>query len=214
MKRGDLILLLMVAACFGAAIIIYPSVPEKMASHWDIRGNVNGYMPKAVGLFISPVIMFIMSLVFIAIPKIAPSKENINKFIESYYWFAILIMFFLIAVFVYVVLWNTGVKVKINIFLAPAFSALVFFMGVLLGNTKRNYFIGIRTAWTLSSDEAWDKTHRFAGLLMKIFSPLCLAGVFFEKGAFFILLIAIILPLIIASIYSYSIWKDWPKQNN
>jgi uncharacterized membrane protein len=111
----------------------------------------------------------------------------------------------LAAVFAYVLLWNLGIKIKMNFFLAPAFAVLVFFIGMLLEKTKRNYFIGIRTRKTLSSDEVWDKTHKFAGLLMKIFSPLCLTGVFFEKGSFFIILIAVVLPIIIAVIYSYTI---------
>jgi len=207
MKIGDVILLLLTAACFAAAFFIYPALPAKMASHWNINGNVNGYMPKAMGLYSMPVMMLIISVVFIAIPRFAPSKENINRFIETYYLFAIMLLVFLMTVFAYVVLWGLGVKLKINIFLSPVFALLIFFMGILLGRTKRNHFIGIRTAWTLSSDEAWDKTHKFAGLIFMLFSPLPLLGLFFEKGAFFILVFTIIVPLSIASIYSYSIMK-------
>ena len=73
---------LIVAMCFGAAIILYPSLPDKIASHWDIKGQVNGYMPKGTGVFIAPVIMLVTALLFMAIPRMGPLKENINKFIS------------------------------------------------------------------------------------------------------------------------------------
>ncbi len=210
MKRGELIIFLIVATCFGAAIILFPSLPASMASHWDIKGKVNGYMPKEIGIFIIPVMMLIIALVFTAIPRIDPLKENINKFIEYYYWFAIMCQMFLTAIFVFVLLWNLGIRVKINFFLGPAFALLVFFMGVLIEKTKRNFFIGIRTPWTLSSDEVWEKTHKFAGTLIKAFSPLCVLSIFFEQNSFYFIMVAILLPLLIATVYSYKIWQKGP----
>jgi len=80
---------------------------------------------------------------------------------------------------------------------------LFFYIGILCENTKRNWFIGIRTPWTLSSDEVWKKTNKKGGKLFKISGLIVFTGVFLKNYLIFLILIPIISVTIYTFIYSY-----------
>jgi len=94
-----------------------------------------------------------------------------------------------------------------NRFIAPAFAAIFFYAGVLISKTKRNWFIGIRTPWTLSSDSVWNKTHKLGGALFKICGLFALLGVIFYKAAIFLILVPVLLSTIIVIVYSYKLFR-------
>jgi uncharacterized membrane protein len=96
-------------------------------------------------------------------------------------------------------------------FLSPAFAILFYYSGILIENAKRNWFIGIRTPWTLSNDEVWDKTHKIGGKLFKLAGILALFAIFFERYA----ILVIVVPLIVVSIYTvvYS-YLEYQKDNS
>ena len=98
-------------------------------------------------------------------------------------------------------------KINIYLFMIPAFAILFYLAGDLIGKSKRNYFIGIRTPWTLSSDEVWDKTHKLGGKLFKTAGVASLAGLLFPKIAFYFVIIPVLLFAIISVAYSYIIWR-------
>ena len=87
--------------------------------------------------------------------------------------------------------------------LAPAFGILFYYCGILTENAKRNWFIGIRTPWTLSNDVVWDKTHKIGGKLFKIAGAVALFGIFFQKYTLFFILAPVILVAAYTIIYSY-----------
>jgi uncharacterized membrane protein len=80
---------------------------------------------------------------------------------------------------------------------------LFFYTGVLCDNAKRNWSIGIRTPWTLSSERVWDKTHKVGGRLFKIAGVIAFIGIFFERHAIFFILVPVFLLAIYTFIYSY-----------
>ena len=91
-KTFQILILSLILASFLLGACFYPIMPERMASHWDPNGSVNGYMPKLVGLFLMPVISIIIFLAFLVIPRIDPLKGNIEKF-RSYFNLFILLLF-------------------------------------------------------------------------------------------------------------------------
>ncbi len=190
-------------ASLAISIYFYPFVPEKMASHWNAEGKVNGYMPKNVALFLIPFIILFLSLLFIAIPKVDPMKSNIENFKKYYDGFVILFLIFMLSLHIQIILWNIGLKIPFNLFI-PSWTAILFFyIGILLENAQQNWFIGIRTPWTLSSEKVWNKTHRLGGKLFKIAAFIALAGIFFPKYAiWFILLPALAFAFCLIA-YSY-----------
>jgi uncharacterized membrane protein len=178
-------------------------MPEKMASHWGINGQVNGYINRFWGLFLMPFISVGLFLLFLLIPRIDPLKENIAKFRNYFDNFIVLIILFLFYLYCLTIFWNKGYRFNMVQFLAPALGALFYYAGVLIGNAKRNWFIGIRNPWTLSNDVVWDKTHQLGGKLFKTVGVLSLLGVVFPAWALFFILIPIILVSVYTTVYSY-----------
>jgi len=188
---------------FIVGIYLYPQMPEKMASHWNIQGQVDGYMSKFWGLFLMPFVLVGLALLFTAIPRIDPLKANIEKFRKHYDGFIILLFIFMLSIHFQVILWNLGIKISPNITVPIGVGILFFYAGILCENAKRNWFIGIRTPWTLTSERVWEKTHKVGGKLFKIAGVIAFVGVFFQKYAFFFILIPVILVAAYTIVYSY-----------
>ena len=203
MRKSEIIVLGIIMVSFIAGIYFYPQMPEKMASHWNFQGQVNGYISKFWGLFLMPLISVGLFLLFITIPKIDPLKHNIENFREYYDGFVVLMMVYLFYVYLITVLWNRGIKIDMIQLLIPAFGILLYYIGVLMGNVKKNWFIGIRTPWTLSSDVVWEKTHKIGGKLFKIAGVLVFIGVFFQNYTIFFIPIPVISVAVYTIIYSY-----------
>ncbi len=188
---------------FAIAGYFYPQMPERMASHWNASGDVDGYMSKFWGLFLMPFISLGLSALLIMIPKIDPLKANIEKFKRYYYGFVSLLLIFLLYIYLLTILWNLGLRFNMVQLLAPALGVLFYFCGVLIGKAKRNWFIGIRTPWTLSNEKVWDKTHLIGGRLFKAAGLVALLGVFFPSYAILFVLIPVILVSLFTIVYSY-----------
>lgn len=207
MKKSNLIILAIILISFIIGLYIYPQMPEKMASHWNFKGEVDGYISRFWGLFLMPFISVVLFLLFLLIPKIDPLKENIKRFRKYFDNFIILITLFLFYLYLLTILWNYGIKFSIIRFLAPAFGILFYYCGVLTENAKRNWFIGIRTPWTMSSEKVWDKTHKIGGRLFKISGIIALLGIFFPAFSLFFVLIPAIFFVIYTVLYSYFEYK-------
>jgi uncharacterized membrane protein len=194
---GIILLSVVVGICF------YPQMPEKMASHWNAKGEVDGYMSKFWGLFMMPSMLAGIGLLFFAIPRIDPLKANIEKFRKYYDGFIILFSIFFLSADVQIILWNLGVEISPNVILPIGLGLLFFYIGILCEHSKRNWFIGIRTPWTLSSDKVWDKTNKVGGKLFKIAGVIIFVGVFFQKYAIFFIIIPVLVVAVYTIVYSY-----------
>lgn len=205
MRKSYLIVSVIILLSFAVGAYFYPQLPEKMASHWNAQGEVDDYMSKFWGTFLTPIIILAMFLLFVLIPKIDPLKENIEKFRKYFDAFIVLISIFLFYLFILVIVWNLGKTFNFTVFLIPAFGILFYYAGILVENAKRNWFVGIRTPWTLASEIVWDKTHQLGGKLFKIAALISFLGIIFSKYALFFVLI----PIISVSLYTilYSYWQ-------
>ncbi len=203
------IILLIIAISFVAGIYLYPQMPEQMASHWSAQGEVNGYLSKCWGLFLMPLISLVVFLLFLIIPKIDPLKKNIEKFRNYFNLFIILIILFLLYIHTLSIFWNLGYRFNMGQMMMPALAVLFFFIGIILKHAKRNWFIGIRTPWTLSNDTVWDKTHQIGSKLFKFAALIILIAAFLPGQTIWFLLILIIAIVLYLFIYSYLIY---PKE--
>lgn len=172
---------------FVIGIFYYPQLPEKIASHWNAQGKVNGYMSKFWGLFLMPFISIGLLLLFVLIPRIDPLKENIKIFRKYYDSFVIIMMLFLFYLYLLTILWSLGRRFNLVAFLTPAFGILFYYCGILINNAKRNWFIGIR----------------IGGKLFKIVGVIAFLGIFFERYAFVLVIVPVILVAIYSFVYSY-----------
>jgi uncharacterized membrane protein len=195
---------------FAIAFYLYPLFPEKMASHWGYRGEVNGYSSKFTGLFLMPIISIVMLIIFLLIPKLDPLKENIDEFRATYDKFILIMISFMFYVHCLTLLWNLGIYVNMLQFLAPAFCIIYFFAGVLMEKAKRNWSIGIRTPWTISSQTVWDKTHKIGSRLFKLSGILCLPGIIFPSQSFIFMIVPVLISSLYLVVYSY---VEYRKEN-
>jgi uncharacterized membrane protein len=206
-----ILILVMIAAAVGASMLAYPKLPERMASHWNGRGEVDGWMDKAVCLWIMPGIMMALTALFLGIFLIDPLRKNIDKFFGYYAGFVIMFNLFLLAVHGWMILWNLNIQVSANAFIPVALACLIYYLAIVMTNVKPNWFIGIRTPWTLSNEIVWQKTHKLGGILFRIAAIIVLLGAVFPKYTLFFIMVPILGAAIIALVYSLVIWQKTEK---
>lgn len=211
MKNSKLIIFIIILLSFAVGIYFYPRVPESIPSHWNIDGEVDGYMSRFWGLFLMPIISLAVTLIFILVPKIDPLKENFKKFRKHFDRFIIIILLFLFYLYFLTIFWALGKEFNMNRALSPAFAILFFYCGVLVQKSKRNWFIGIRTPWTLSSENVWNKTHNLGGKLFKIVGLIIFLGVIMPSYMFYFTFFPIIGASIFIIFYSYF---EYRKEKN
>lgn len=202
-RKSEIAILGMILISFIISIYFYPQMPERIASHWNIQGQVDGYTSKFWGLFLMPFILVGLAPLFIAIPRIDPLRANIEKFRKNYEGFIILFFIFMLSIHFQIILWNKGIEISPNVILPIGLGLLFFYAGILCENAKRNWFIGIRTPWTLSNDVVWDKTHKLGGKLFKVAGIVSLLGIFFQEYTLIFILVPVILVAAYTTIYSY-----------
>ena len=213
MKKSKTIILGIIILSFVIGAYFYPQMPDKVASHWNVQGEVDGYMSKFWGLFLMPIVSIGLLLLFILIPKIDPLKENIEKFRKYFDDFMVLMIIFLFYIYVLTLAWNIGLRFDMGQAIIPAMGLLFYYVGTLLTNTKRNWFIGIRTPWTLSSDKVWEETHRVGGKLFKLAGIIVILGLFFLKWLLWFVVVPVILFALCTFIYSYFVYQKELKLN-
>jgi uncharacterized membrane protein len=188
---------------FALTIAIYPTVPDRVVSHWNAAGQADGYMSKFWGLFLIPLIMTGFVALFAVLPRIDPHKKNYEKFRDYYQGFILLFVLFLLAIQVQIILWSSGYQISPNLTFPLLIGMLFIYIGFLLGHAEQNWFVGIRTPWTLSSKTVWKKTHELGGTLFKIAGVVSCAGIFAGAYAIWFILVPVLVVAVYTVVYSY-----------
>jgi uncharacterized membrane protein len=212
-RLTTILVLVLILAATVAGLSLWNRLPEQMASHWNINDQVDGYMSKFWGVFLMPLITLGMLLLFLVIPNIDPLKANIAQFRDVFNLFIVLLVGFMVYIYALTLLWNLGyTNFGLGKAMMPALGVLFIFVGYMLRKAKRNYFIGIRTPWTLSSDKVWDETHRLGAVLFIISGLLAFIGGFFGGMiAFWMMFVPLIGSTIFLLIYSYVLYQGETK---
>lgn len=212
-KTTSIIVIALVALALLAGVVLWNQLPEQMASHWNANDQVDGTIPKFWGVFLMPLIALGSFGIFLVIPSIDPHKANIAKFRETFNMFVVLIVVFLLYVHGLTLAWSLGYQnFKMSSALLPFLGVLFIAIGYMLRKAKRNFFIGIRTPWTLSSDSVWDKTHQLGSILFMTSGTLALiGGLFGGMTAFWLMFIPLMGSTLFLVIYSYILYRDETK---
>jgi uncharacterized membrane protein len=199
----------MIVVAALAGLLFWNRLPDQMASHWNVNDQVDGYMSKFWGVFMVPLMMLGMSVLFLVIPNIDPLKANIAQFREAFNLFIVLITGFMVYIHILTLRWSLGyTNFGMSKAMLPAMGLLFIFVGYMLRKAKRNFFIGIRTPWTLSSDRVWDETHRLGSILFVVSGVFAFIGSLFGgMVAFWLLFIPIIGSTIFLLVYSYVLYQ-------
>jgi uncharacterized membrane protein len=192
----------------GAGFFFYPALPDIMTTHWSAEGVANGAMPKFWGVFLMPLTLAFMLSIFAAIPHIDPLKSNIHHFRRQYDLFVLLLIAVLAFIQLAVIAINLGATFSISSIVMPAIGVLFFSLGSFLPSTKRNWFVGIRTPWTLSSDEAWKRTHAMAGWIFKVLGVLAIVTILVPAYVVPVFFVPLAVSLTALVVYSYFVYRE------
>lgn len=206
--RQDWYIWLMIVAALLLGIIFFPRLPVKMPIHWDGAGHVNGYGSRAFGAFVMPCIAAAVYLLLCVIPLIDPRSRNYHKFRSSYQMIKSLTIMIFLVTQICMILAGLKVRINVSVITGVAVSVLFILLGNVMGRFRHNYFVGIRTPWTLASEEVWRKTHRLAGPVWVLGGLINLAltlfaGRFMVAGTLFVVTIMALLPCV----YSYLVFR-------
>ncbi len=208
-RTTTIVVALLLVAATLVGLLLWNRLPDPMASHWGVNDQVNGHMSRFWGVFLMPLITLGMLALFLVLPAIDPLKANIAQFRDSFNLFIVLIVAFMVYIDGLTLAWNLGYTgVQMSRALLPAVGLLFIFVGFLLRQAKRNFFIGIRTPWTLSSDTVWNETHRLGALLFMISGALAFLGAFLGgAAAFWLMFIPLVGSALFLVVYSYVLYQ-------
>jgi uncharacterized membrane protein len=170
--------LLIVAGALAASLALYTQMPAKIPTHWNIEGKIDGYGAKEWAAFLMPAILSGLILLFWALPWLSPKNFELDSF-RSTYWFIVLVICAAMAYIHGLTLWAALASAPIDITRALLAGLLVMFglMGNVMGKIRRNFYVGIRTPWTLASERVWNDTHRLAARMFVVSSILGLIAI-------------------------------------
>jgi uncharacterized membrane protein len=188
MRQLQVISVLVALLSIVIALYFYPILPATIASHWGIDGSANGYSGK-ITIFGLPLLTLALIALLYLLPKFDPMRKDAAGFEEPYDRFVLAMAAFLGYLNVLIALAGIGDRFNFTQALSPGFALLFYSGGMLLENVKPNWFIGIRTPWTISNPTVWAKTHKLGSAIFKAGGIAVLLGLFLP---------AVALPLILA----------------
>lgn len=199
---------LVVLGCLIAAFILYPQLPEQVPSHWNAAGEIDGYMGRFGGAFFMPSIMLGLFILLRLVPKIDPKKANYHQMGKAYSLVVFAIILFMGVMYVGTIGAVYGHKMAVPRIAMTGIGLLFIIIGNYMGKIKHNYMFGIRTPWTLASEEVWYKTHRVMAPLWVVGGVILLPVSFLPSTWTMPLILGVSLGLSLGSmVYSYIIYR-------
>ena len=185
----------------------YPYLPDQVANHWNALGQADGFTTKCFAITFIPIMILATGALMIFLPRLDPLSANLTGFLGIYYRIVVLMAGFLFYLQGITLVWNLGWQFNLVLALTPAFAVLFYFIGLLVEKARPNWFIGIRTPWTMSNDIVWGKTHRLGGKLFKLCAAVILMGMFFPDYAIFFTVVPVLWSSLFLIIYSYVAYR-------
>ncbi len=213
--KKEWFMLLILAAPFIASIILWSDMPDIVPIHFNAQGEADDYGPKWINALLLPAIALCTYLFLVVIPKLDP-KNKISSTQKSITAIRIVITLFLVGVYVLVMMKTFEMDADIGQFIFLAVGVLIMVTGNYMNSIKSNYFIGIRTPWTLENPEVWKRTHRFSSKLWVIGGFLMAVSTFVPglSGSVYIIIGAVIILAIVPLIHSYVVYKNLNSSNS
>lgn len=192
---------------------LYPHLPEQVPSHWNMAGEVDGYSSRTFHVLFFPSMTLFLYIFMSFAPILDPKSENYKKFQSVYEGFRYFMVGFLMLLYMATTLYALGYPLSMGKIVRFAIGLLLVFIGNYFGKIRHNYTFGIKTPWTLASEEVWNKTHRISGPLWVVAGLIWMLSIFItEKLAFAIAMGSIIVVSIYGFAYSYILFQKLKNQ--
>ncbi len=206
-SRARNLCLILIGLAWVATAALYSRLPEQVPTHWNAKGHADGFSPKPWGPFLLPLLLLGIFALFRALPRISPRGFEIERFRSVYELFALAIIAFLFFLNVLALLSGIGVAFPMERAVFAGTGLLLAILGNFFGKLRRSLFVGIRTPWTLASDEVWLRTHRLGGKLFVIAGIGLFVCALLGWGGAALLLVAVALAGGVPCVYSYLLYR-------
>jgi uncharacterized membrane protein len=195
--------ILLFVLALAATLLMYRHLPDRIPAHWNAAGQIDRYGPRG-WLFVHPAILGIVVLAWLVLPGVSPEQFRVGRFSDTY-WFCGMVLTGLVAYIQGVMLWGTWTAtMEMTRAMLGGLGVFIILLGNVMGKVRRNFWLGVRTPWTLASERVWYATHRLAaktmvagGLAMMLAA---LAGLPFYVGIG-ALLAAVLVPAAYSLVY-------------
>ena len=201
---------LIIVAMFALASVVWRGAPDSLPVHWGLSGAPDRYGNKVEALLMPPLLALGVYMLMLVLPHLDPGRANYANFAGAYTFirYAVLLViaaFYVVTLLVGVAGWQFDMGR-----VAPAIIGIVFVaLGSVMGKLRPNWFVGIRTPWTLSSKRAWVKTHRLGGWLFVALGGLFMVGALGTSPVLRVVpLAAVVIIVLVLSVYSYVQWRN------
>lgn len=187
-------------------IWLYPLLPDPMPTHWNAQGQVDGYSSRQVGAILLPGLSVLIYILLLVLPRIDPRHESMQRNQELYYILRMGLVFFMVAIHIVVLVAVAFKRDSLVSLVTPIGVGLLFMLiGNYMPRMQPNWFMGIRTPWTLSNERVWRETHRVGGRMFMLGGLAMLLAPLLPAQWMFIPFMAIILLCALGPIL-YSYW--------
>lgn len=197
----------LVALTAAISTLAYPEMPAEMATHWNASGDVDDTMPRALGLALFPVLNAGLLALFVALPRVDP-RTHYDAFRPAYDALALTTLALLVYLDVVVVLANLGYAFELLQMLAPAVGAVYVVAGFVTRRAEQNWFVGVRTPWTLEDEAVWEQTNRVVGRLFQVGGVVAALGVLVPAYALAFVLSPALVVAVVSFGYSYYLYRN------
>jgi uncharacterized membrane protein len=200
---------------FALAATAWSTAPDRIPMHWNIAGQVDRYGGRVEGLLAIPLLSLAIYALMILLPRIDPGRANYSLFAGPYAALRLMLLVVMAAIYGLTHLAMRGVPVRIETWVPLIVGALFVMIGNLLGKVRPNWFVGIRNPWTLSSKDAWNRTHRAGGWVFVLMGLLLMSvGLVHAAWAVWGTAILIGAAVIGLNVYSYLVWRNDPERTS
>ncbi|TMQ69582.1 MAG: DUF1648 domain-containing protein [Candidatus Eisenbacteria bacterium] len=204
---------LLIAAMFALAAWTWSAAPDRLPVHWGITGQADRWGGKFEGLLLMPLVAMGLYLLTAFLPRIDPGRANYASFTGAYRTIRLVILLVLAAIYVSTVLKARGVTIDMAVVVPLGVGAMFVLLGNVLGKLRPNWFVGIRTPWTLSSKESWTRTHRAGGWVFITIGFLLMGVALFRTQRFVEWTVGAAAAAVVGlAVYSYFVWKRDPDK--
>jgi uncharacterized membrane protein len=199
---------LLVIAPFLILIAFWNQIPQRVPLHWNVDGQIDRWGSKSSSMFMLPLISLATIALLHFVPWLDPKlRRQLNwadRMDTVLPIFRILFAAFFLVVFLVVFGATIGISISVGRILVSSILLLLAGIGNYLGNLKPNYFVGIRTPWTLESPATWRATHRLGGRILFFGSTALLVAEFFVPERVFVVLLTAGALLLVVWSFVYS----------
>lgn len=207
-KKTEFLPITLVVASIILGVYFYLHFPETVIMHWNFQGRPDGFGGRFTGAFAMPLMLALMYVLFLVFPSLDPKKDRYPEFEKTFRILRSAIMGVLFIAFIAMGLSNLGTTVEIGPIVATAVGVFMMVAGNFMGKLKRNSYMGIRTPWTLVSENVWNKTHRFGGWMFILFGAIIIVAPYLSYTLALILFLSGVGLVVVGTlVYSYLLYS-------